>query len=195
MPELASLGVYWTPVSAAHAAAYEAASRGVGVAASDKLLTHQEEASEVVRRACDVVAGARTDGPVLVWAQHLDTQAQLEERLRAEGLAVLTLRGNTTARERSRVVEAASSGSCDVLLVTDVAGRGMNLQQFATLVSVGCSWNPATEHQRIGRIRRLGSPHRSVRVPYVLADIPGQHQKWRELDRKRRQAAQLVTGL
>jgi len=49
-----------------------------------------------------------------------------------------------------------------VLVATDVAGEGLDLQGASLVVHYDLPWTPARLAQRLGRIRRLGSPHRAV---------------------------------
>ena len=52
----------------------------------------------------------------------------------------------------------------DVLFATDVLSEGVNLQQAGQIVSVDLPWNPMRLVQRHGRIDRIGSHHRHVRI-------------------------------
>jgi hypothetical protein len=52
----------------------------------------------------------------------------------------------------------------DVLFATDVLSEGVNLQQAGQIVSVDLPWNPMRLVQRHGRIDRIGSRHRYVRI-------------------------------
>ena len=58
----------------------------------------------------------------------------------------------------------------EVLVATDVASEGMNLQDAAAVVNYDLPWNPVRVMQRIGRVDRLHSPHDTVRVAHI---IPG----------------------
>lgn len=52
----------------------------------------------------------------------------------------------------------------DVLFATDVLSEGVNLQQAGQIISVDLPWNPMRLVQRHGRIDRIGSHHRYVRI-------------------------------
>jgi hypothetical protein len=60
----------------------------------------------------------------------------------------------------------------DVLFATDVLSEGVNLQQAGQIVSVDLPWNPMRLVQRHGRIDRIGSHHRHVRIGCFF---PAQH--------------------
>jgi hypothetical protein len=58
----------------------------------------------------------------------------------------------------------------DILIATDVLAEGFNLQDAADVVSYDLPWNPVRLIQRVGRIDRAGSPHRTVRCHNFLPD-------------------------
>ena len=51
-----------------------------------------------------------------------------------------------------------------MLVCTDAAGEGLNLQFAGVLVNYDLPWNPMKVEQRIGRIDRLGQQHKRIRV-------------------------------
>jgi hypothetical protein len=57
-----------------------------------------------------------------------------------------------------------------ILITTDVLAEGLNLQDAAAVVSYDLPWNPIRLVQRIGRVDRLGSPHREVRCYHFMPD-------------------------
>jgi superfamily II DNA or RNA helicase len=52
----------------------------------------------------------------------------------------------------------------EVLIATDVMAEGLNLQDADAVVSYDLPWNPVRLIQRAGRIDRIGSPHREIRI-------------------------------
>lgn len=60
----------------------------------------------------------------------------------------------------------------DILVATDVLAEGMNLQDARHVISYDLPWNPVRLLQRIGRVDRLGSPHREV-MPYLFVPAEG----------------------
>ncbi|GEA14122.1 hypothetical protein E308F_03630 [Moorella sp. E308F] len=73
--------------------------------------------------------------------------------------------GSMVAVDRERVKELFLQGEIDVLVCTDAAAEGLNLQTADFLVNFDLGWNPMKIEQRIGRIDRIGQKHRDV---YVL---------------------------
>ena len=64
------------------------------------------------------------------------------------------------ARQRSNGVD----GEIDLLIATDCISEGQNLQDCDTVLNYDIHWNPVRIIQRFGRIDRIGSRNRSVRM-------------------------------
>jgi hypothetical protein len=56
----------------------------------------------------------------------------------------------------------------DVLVATDLVSEGLNLQDAARVIHYDLPWSPARLAQRVGRIDRLGSPHRRIETAALL---------------------------
>jgi len=73
--------------------------------------------------------------------------------------------GRMMAVDRQQVKERFLRGELDVLVCTDAAAEGLNLQTADLLVNFDLGWNPMKIEQRIGRIDRIGQKHTDV---YIL---------------------------
>jgi len=62
--------------------------------------------------------------------------------------------------------------AADVLITTDVASEGLNLQDAARVVHYDLPWSPARLAQRVGRVDRLGSAHAKVETITLLPPEP-----------------------
>ncbi|GGL56802.1 helicase-related protein [Planomonospora parontospora] len=97
---------------------------------------------------------------LIVFTEHKDTLEYLVERLR--GLigreeAVVAIHGGVSRDQRRRVKEVFTQDrECRVLVATDAAGEGLNLQQAHLMVNYDLPWNPNRIEQRFGRIHRIG---------------------------------------
>ncbi len=69
---------------------------------------------------------------------------------------------------RARTARPDRLLEADVLVATDVASEGMNLQDASAVVNYDLPWNPVRIMQRVGRIDRLNSAHSSVALAYLL---------------------------
>ena len=72
--------------------------------------------------------------------------------------------GRLLSMERDLVKERFMRGEIDVLVCTDAAAEGLNLQAADYLVNFDLGWNPMKLEQRIGRIDRIGQKHADVFV-------------------------------
>jgi superfamily II DNA or RNA helicase len=103
-----------------------------------------------------LVAGEK----IIIFTEHRDTLEYLAERIR--GLlgrhdAVVTIHGGIRREERRKIMELfAQDVDTRVLVATDAAGEGLNLQRAHLMVNYDLPWNPNRIEQRFGRIHRIG---------------------------------------
>lgn len=103
---------------------------------------------------------ARLQEPAIVFSEYRDTIIDLAERL-ARRWTVTTLHGGLSARERREAIQRFLAGRAELLLATDIAGEGLNLQTRCRLVvNIELPWSPVRLEQRIGRVDRLGQRRR-----------------------------------
>lgn len=97
---------------------------------------------------------------LVIFTEHRDTLTYLHERIttllgRAD--AVVTIHGGIGREERMKVQEAfRHDPTVLVLLATDAAGEGINLQRAHLMINYDLPWNPNRLEQRFGRIHRIG---------------------------------------
>lgn len=97
---------------------------------------------------------------LIVFTEHRDTLQYLARRVRAligRADAVVAIHGGTP-REQRRAIRDQFNQDPDVrvLLATDAAGEGLNLQRAHLMVNYDLPWNPNRIEQRFGRIHRIG---------------------------------------
>ncbi len=100
---------------------------------------------------------------LIVFTEHRDTLNQLVDRLRTRfgrPDAVEAIHGGVRREERRRVQEVFTHDKdCVVLVATDAAGEGINLQRAHLVVNYDLPWNPNRIEQRFGRVHRIGQQH------------------------------------
>ncbi|MCG2578170.1 ATP-dependent RNA helicase DbpA [Dechloromonas sp. XY25] len=74
--------------------------------------------------------------------------------LRHEGIHALTLNGDLEQRERDQVLIQFANRSCSVLVATDVAARGLDIDQLEAVINVDVTPDPEIHIHRIGRTGR-----------------------------------------
>ena len=80
--------------------------------------------------------------------------ADLAQVLRAQGYQALALHGELEQRERDQVLVRFANRSCSVLVATDVASRGLDVERLEAVVNVDIAPDPQTHLHRIGRTGR-----------------------------------------
>lgn len=97
----------------------------------------------------------RSREPAIVFTEYRDTLNTLERELADVGTC--QLHGGLTAVERALVIRQFTTGERRLLLATDAASEGLNLQQRCRLVvHLEVPWTPARIEQRVGRVDRIG---------------------------------------
>ena len=84
-------------------------------------------------------------------------------------LPIEVITGDTNQRQRQLIIDDFSSGSGQKIIAgTEAIEYGLNLQAGGILINVDLPWNPAKLHQRIGRVRRLGSENKIIRLVNLI---------------------------
>jgi ATP-dependent RNA helicase RhlE len=96
----------------------------------------------------------RTDGPVLVFVRTKSGAERLARRLAAAGLKAAALHADRTQVQRSHAVEGFRSGRYRVLVATDVAARGLDIDGITHVVNYEVPSNRETYVHRVGRTGR-----------------------------------------
>ena len=97
---------------------------------------------------------------LVIFTEHRDTLRYLEGRLAAllgQSDAIVCIHGSMRREDRAKAQESFSlDPEVRVLLATDAAGEGINLQRAHLMVNYDLPWNPNRIEQRFGRIHRIG---------------------------------------
>jgi len=97
---------------------------------------------------------------LVIFTEHRDTLSYLESRittLLGRSEAVVVIHGGKGREERLKIQESfRHDPEVQVLLATDAAGEGINLQRAHLMVNYDLPWNPNRLEQRFGRIHRIG---------------------------------------
>ncbi|WP_431215153.1 helicase-related protein [Puia sp. P3] len=94
---------------------------------------------------------------LVIFTEHKDTLLYLEERLtKSGGYKVATIHGGKLVDERREAQWEFAKPDTQILIATDAAGEGINLQFCRLLINWDIPWNPNRLEQRMGRIHRYG---------------------------------------
>jgi superfamily II DNA or RNA helicase len=111
---------------------------------------------------------------VIVFSQYYDTAKWMADELAARysdeaiglyagaGRSRLYQRGDSVAVERETLKRMVAEHQIRIMVATDAACEGLNLQTLGTLINVDLPWNPTRLEQRIGRIKRFGQRRETV---------------------------------
>lgn len=97
---------------------------------------------------------------LIIFTEHKDTLRYLTDKIRSlfgNDKAVVTIHGGMLRDERRKVEELFKQDKdTRILIATDAAGEGINLQRAHLMVNYDLPWNPNRLEQRFGRIHRIG---------------------------------------
>lgn len=112
----------------------------------------------------------RARQPAIVFTEYRDTAEHLAVAVASAGQRPLVLHGGLGPEERRRVVDAFCEGR-RLLVATDVASEGLNLQHACRLVvHYELPWTPSRLRQRLGRVHRIGQDRRVHEIALVADD-------------------------
>jgi SNF2 family DNA or RNA helicase len=126
------------------------------------LTEHQTEGKSWLEHGC------------IIFSQYYDTAhwiaSELAKTLPGEPVAVyagtgksgMFRNGEFASIEREEIKKAVKLRTVRLVVATDAACEGLNLQTLGTLINVDLPWNPSRLEQRLGRIKRFGQARRSV---------------------------------
>jgi ATP-dependent RNA helicase DeaD len=93
---------------------------------------------------------------MLVFARTKIATEELAERLEARGFAVEALNGDIAQPQRERTVARLKAGQIDIVVATDVAARGLDVERVSHVVNYDVPYDPEAYVHRIGRTGRAG---------------------------------------
>ncbi|MFL5826097.1 MAG: DEAD/DEAH box helicase [Thermoleophilaceae bacterium] len=129
-------------------------------------------------RVLDVEAPAAA----LVFCRTRDEVDQLTETLNGRGYRAEAMHGGMDQEQRDRVMGRLRSGTADLLVATDVAARGLDIEQLTHVVNYDVPSAPDAYTHRIGRVGRAGREG----VAITLAE-PREHRLLKTIERVTKQ--------
>jgi ATP-dependent RNA helicase DeaD len=147
----------------------------------------------IVQRAHKVAALGRVldlESPTLaiVFARTRTEVDELAEKLRGRGYQVELLHGGLSQDQRDRVMKRVRAGSVDLLVATDVAARGLDVEHLSHVVNFNVPASPESYVHRIGRTGRAGREG----VAITLVE-PREHRLLRNIEQLIKQKIDVAT--
>jgi len=124
----------------------------------------------------------------IVFCRTRDEVDRLTETLNGRGYRAEALHGGMTQDQRDRVMGRLRAGTAELLVATDVAARGLDIDQLTHVINYDVPSDPESYVHRIGRVGRAGRSG----VAITLAE-PREHRMLKSIERATRQRLHLET--
>ena len=119
---------------------------------------------------------------MLVFARTKQATSELAERLEARGFAAEALNGDMQQAQRERTITRLKGGQIDIVVATDVAARGLDVERVSHVVNFDVPYDPESYVHRIGRTGRAGRSGEAI-----LFIAPRERNMLRIIERATRQ--------
>ena len=120
---------------------------------------------------------------VLIFVRTKVAATELAERLEARGYPSAALHGDMTQILREKTIEQLRGGGLDILVATDVAARGLDVQRISHVINYDIPYDTEAYVHRIGRTARAGRTGDAI-----LFVAPREPVSYTHLDVYKRQA-------
>jgi len=134
---------------------------------------------------------------LVIFTEHRDTLTYLRHKISSlfgRSDAVVVIHGGMGREERRKAQELfLNDGNVRVLVATDAAGEGINLQRAHLMINYDLPWNPNRLEQRFGRIHRIGQTE-VCHLWNLVADDTREGDVYRRLLEKLEEARQALGG-
>jgi ATP-dependent RNA helicase DeaD len=119
-----------------------------------------------------------TSEAVLIFRRTKTGAAELAEKLEARGFAAVAMHGDMNQRERENVIRRLRAGQIEIVVATDVAARGLDVEQIEHVVNYDIPYDVEAYVHRIGRTGRAGRS--GVATLFIT---PRERRMMREIER------------
>jgi ATP-dependent RNA helicase DeaD len=93
---------------------------------------------------------------MIIFARTKQATEELAEKLTARGLAAAAINGDIAQPQRERVIQQLKEGKLDILVATDVAARGLDVERISHVFNYDIPYDTESYVHRIGRTGRAG---------------------------------------
>ena len=119
-----------------------------------------DELSKLLQNQAEMFDAQGHRRKLVIFTEQRDTLNYLADRIRGllgQPEALVTIHGGMGREDRRKAQEAFTQDKdVEILVATDAAGEGINLQRAHLMVNYDIPWNPNRLEQRFGRIHRIG---------------------------------------
>ena len=151
----------------------------VGTRGAAKTIRHERQAVEGPDKIDWLARFIKQDatGPVLVFVRMKIGADKVTRHLQARGIRAAALHADRSQHERMAAVEGFRSGKHPVLVATDIAARGLDIEGIAHVVNYEVPDTADTYVHRVGRTGRSGASGHAVTLV-----SPAEERNWRSVE-------------
>ena len=122
-----------------------------------------------LNKALDELNARYPNQKILIFTEYFDTLDYLEQKVKEWGFPVSTIHGKMPHEKRVEV-QHTFENETQILIATEAAGEGINLQFCHLMINYDLPWNPNRLEQRMGRIHRYGQKKEVHVINLVASD-------------------------
>ncbi len=141
------------------------------------LTSHREKTGALIR----ILETENTDG-VIVFTKTKETTLRVADELIEHGFSAVAINGDIVQKQREHTIEQLRNGKLDILVATDVAARGLDVQRISHVINYDLPHDSEAWIHRIGRTGRAGRQGEAI-----LFLTPHERRYLRGLERDTRQ--------
>jgi len=151
----------------------------VGQRGAARTIRHEMHAVEGGQKVDWLAQFIRRDaaGPVLVFVRTKVGADRVARNLQARGIRAAALHADRSQQERLAAVEGFRSGKHPVLVATDIAARGLDIEGIAHVINFEVPDTPDTYVHRVGRTGRSGAAGHAITLV-----SPAEERNWRSVE-------------
>ena len=143
------------------------------------------------RKFDDLIAELQArEGSVLLFARTQHRVDRTLQKLKDKGLSAVRIHGGRTQGQRRMALEQFKNGSSRILVATDIAARGLDIQHIAHVINFDLPQNPEDYLHRIGRTARAGAEGDSL--TFLTPEDAGQ---WKDILKELGEGRVAITNL
>jgi ATP-dependent RNA helicase DeaD len=115
---------------------------------------------------------------ILIFARTKVGVDELAEKLQSRGYTVEAMHGDMNQQQREAVIRGMRNGQIDIVVATDVAARGLDVEHIGLVINYDIPYDPEAYVHRIGRTARAGREGKAI-----LFVTPREGRMLREIER------------
>jgi ATP-dependent RNA helicase DeaD len=127
------------------------------------------------------------DGMIIFARTKLGTE-ELASKLQARGFLAAAINGDLAQQQRERTIDQLKNGKIDILVATDVAARGLDVERISHVINYDVPSDPESYTHRIGRTGRAGRSGQAI-----LFITPRERGMLKSIERATRQPVEQLT--